>query len=49
VIKTNFIFQLHKSLEDLQQAIDLKILPKEYGGEIPLSEMIGNSLNYFLE
>ncbi|XP_011499247.1 PREDICTED: clavesin-1 [Ceratosolen solmsi marchali] len=31
---------LHKSLGDLQQAIDLKILPKEYGGEIPLSDMI---------
>jgi len=28
-------------MEELREAIDPKILPKEYGGEIPLSEMIG--------
>ncbi|OXU31538.1 hypothetical protein TSAR_013254 [Trichomalopsis sarcophagae] len=31
---------LHKSLDDLQNTIDPKILPKEYGGEVPLAEMI---------
>ncbi|XP_014206720.1 clavesin-1-like [Copidosoma floridanum] len=31
---------LHKSLSDLQQTVDPKILPKEYGGDIPLAEMI---------
>lgn len=37
-----FLFlQIHKDIEELKEAIDPKILPKEYGGEIPLSEMIG--------
>lgn len=27
-------------MEDLHKNIDTKILPKEYGGEVPLSEMI---------
>ncbi|OAD52285.1 Clavesin-1 [Eufriesea mexicana] len=31
---------LHKNVEELKSAIDARILPKEYGGEIPLSEMI---------
>ncbi|XP_026670970.1 clavesin-2 [Ceratina calcarata] len=31
---------LHKSLDDLKGTIDPKILPKEYGGEVPLNEMI---------
>ncbi|XP_001608056.1 clavesin-1 [Nasonia vitripennis] len=31
---------LHKSLDDLQNTVDPKILPKEYGGEVPLAEMI---------
>lgn len=41
---TNKIFiswQIHKDMEELREAIDPEILPKEYGGEIPLSEMIG--------
>ncbi|KAG9437698.1 clavesin-2 [Apis mellifera carnica] len=33
---------VHKSLDELKSAIDPSILPKEYGGEIPLSEMIAN-------
>ncbi|KAF3420121.1 hypothetical protein E2986_08334 [Frieseomelitta varia] len=33
---------VHKSLDELKSAIDPKILPKEYGGEIPLCEMIAN-------
>ena len=33
--------KVHKSLDELRSAIDPKILPKEYGGEIPLCEMIG--------
>lgn len=33
---------VHKSLEDLKASVqDPRILPKEYGGEIPLSDMIG--------
>jgi len=31
---------IHKSIEDLHKVIDKKILPKEYGGEVPLSEMV---------
>ncbi|XP_076244833.1 clavesin-2 [Calliopsis andreniformis] len=31
---------VHKSVEELKDAIEPRILPKEYGGEIPLSEMI---------
>ncbi|CAL7946702.1 unnamed protein product [Xylocopa violacea] len=31
---------VHKSLDELRDAIDPTILPKEYGGELPLSEMI---------
>ncbi|XP_046397395.1 alpha-tocopherol transfer protein-like [Ischnura elegans] len=33
-------FYLHSSLEELHQSVDPKILPKEYGGTIPMSEMI---------
>lgn len=29
-------------MDELKSAIDPSILPKEYGGEIPLSEMIAN-------
>lgn len=28
-------------MEELRDKVDSKILPKEYGGEVPLSEMIG--------
>ncbi|KAG7201498.1 hypothetical protein KM043_004254 [Ampulex compressa] len=31
---------VHKSVQDLREAVSSKILPKEYGGEVPLSEMI---------
>ncbi|XP_043482323.1 clavesin-2 [Leptopilina heterotoma] len=31
---------IHKNLDDLQKAVNPQILPKEYGGKIPLSEMI---------
>lgn len=31
---------MHKSVEELHDHIDPKILPKEYGGEVPLAEMI---------
>ncbi|XP_071443933.1 retinaldehyde-binding protein 1-like [Hetaerina americana] len=33
-------FHMHFSLQDLHQTVDPKILPKEYGGSIPMSEMI---------
>lgn len=32
--------QIHKSLDELHKNIDPKILPKEYGGEVPMSVMI---------
>ncbi|XP_030762780.1 clavesin-2-like isoform X2 [Sitophilus oryzae] len=35
----NRIF-MYKSVEELYSKIDKKILPKEYGGEVPLSEMV---------
>lgn len=38
---TQLLFQIHKSIDDLKKAVNPKILPKEYGGKIPLSEMIG--------
>ncbi|XP_047350648.1 clavesin-2-like [Vespa velutina] len=31
---------IHKSIEELKEILDPKILPKEYGGEVPLTEMI---------
>lgn len=31
---------MHSSLDDLKRQIDPSILPKEYGGVVPLSEMI---------
>lgn len=39
-ISTRFV-QLHKSLDDLKTKIDPKLLPKEYGGVVPLADMIG--------
>lgn len=36
------LFQLHKDIESLKRAVDPKILPKEYGGVVPLADMIGN-------
>ncbi|XP_051166125.1 clavesin-2 [Leptopilina boulardi] len=31
---------IHKTIDDLKKAVNPQILPKEYGGKIPLSEMI---------
>ncbi|EFN84881.1 Retinaldehyde-binding protein 1-like protein 1 [Harpegnathos saltator] len=31
---------MHKDMDELREAIEPKILPKEYGGEVPLAEMI---------
>ncbi|XP_012064079.1 PREDICTED: rhophilin-2 [Atta cephalotes] len=31
---------IHRNVQELKEAVDPKILPKEYGGEISLSEMI---------
>lgn len=31
---------LHKSLDDLKAKMDAKILPKEYGGTVPMADMI---------
>lgn len=40
------LFQLHKDIESLKRAVDPKILPKEYGGVVPLADMIGNLYYY---
>lgn len=32
--------KLHTSIDELKDAVNPKILPKEYGGEVPLSDMI---------
>lgn len=37
--------KLYTSVEDaINHKIDVTLLPKEYGGTIPMKEMIGNSL-----
>lgn len=33
---------MYNSLSELHEGIDKKVLPKEYGGEMPMAEMIGN-------
>ncbi|GLH06170.1 Retinol-binding protein pinta [Gryllus bimaculatus] len=33
--------RLHANVEELQEAVNPRILPKEYGGEVPLADMIG--------
>lgn len=35
-----FFFQMYKSIEELHANIDKRILPKEYGGEVPMAEML---------
>uniref|UniRef100_A0A1B6JQG9 CRAL-TRIO domain-containing protein n=1 Tax=Homalodisca liturata TaxID=320908 RepID=A0A1B6JQG9_9HEMI len=37
---------LHKDIDSLKQAVDPKILPKEYGGVVPLAEMIADFKKY---
>jgi len=36
--------QVHKSNADMQKSIDKNVLPKEYGGDVPIKDMIGQSL-----
>lgn len=36
----SLFWQIHKSIEELHNEIDPKILPKEYGGTVPLQDMI---------
>lgn len=33
---------MHNSLSKLHETLDKKVLPKEYGGEMPMAEMISN-------
>jgi hypothetical protein len=42
----NLVFQCHKSLEELYDHVNMKILPKEYGGSVPIQDMIGNLYLY---
>jgi len=37
-------WQMHKDIQELREAVNPDILPKEYGGEVPLSEMIGTMI-----
>jgi len=39
------MYQMHKDIQELREAVTAEILPKEYGGEIPLSEMIGTMIS----
>ncbi|RZF32816.1 hypothetical protein LSTR_LSTR011462 [Laodelphax striatellus] len=35
-------FMIHSTLDDLKKTVNPKILPKEYGGEVPLSDIIAD-------
>lgn len=35
--------QMYSSLSELHENIDKQVLPKEYGGVMPMAEMIGNN------
>jgi len=35
---------MYNSLSELHENLDKKVLPKEYGGEMPMAEMISNYL-----
>lgn len=40
---------MYSSLSELQEKLDKKVLPKEYGGEMPMAEMISKYLlNYII-
>lgn len=40
--------KIYTSLEDAKNnKMDTSMLPKEYGGTMPMKEMIGNSLIYY--
>lgn len=32
---------MHSSLKDIMEHMDINTLPKEYGGSIPMADMIG--------
>lgn len=38
--KLAFPLQMYKSVDELYQKVDKKILPKEYGGSVPMSELV---------
>ncbi|XP_019865108.1 retinaldehyde-binding protein 1 isoform X2 [Aethina tumida] len=40
---------IYKNIEEMYEKIDKKILPKEYGGEVPLSEMLEKFKAYLKE
>jgi len=38
--KINERMKIHNSFSELHEAIDKRVLPKEYGGEMPMAKMI---------
>jgi adenylate cyclase len=41
--------QIYKNIEEMYQKVDKKILPKEYGGEVPLEEMLAKFKTFLKE
>jgi hypothetical protein len=41
IINAPFHLQVHTRIEDALKYLDPKIMPKEYGGVMPMAEMIG--------
>lgn len=39
---------MYNSLSELHEGLDKKVLPKEYGGEMPMTEMIGKYIINFI-
>lgn len=39
---------MYNSLSELHENLDKQVLPKEYGGEMPMAEMISNYLFSYL-
>jgi hypothetical protein len=38
-----FDLQIHSSIEDALKYLDPQMMPKEYGGVMPMAEMIGKA------
>lgn len=49
ILIINFFPKVHSSVQQLKQHIDPQCLPKEYGGTIPMAEMIGKKFKVLRE